>query len=138
MRKLETAKLPPMGDIESREGARGAIRSFYQYFQTQLQNETLFRNTVQQEVDYLYGEVDYTPVAINNGTQGIVAITVPTAQLGYCVEGSYSKSLQGMQASYYVDAENVVNVLLQNNTGGNVTLDAGRFRVYVKPRTLST
>lgn len=138
MQKVEPAKIPVLGFIESREGARAEIRSIHRYFETQLQNETTFRNTVHKEVNSLYGEFDYTPALIANGAQAIITVSVPDAQLGYCVEGSYDQPLQGLQVTYSVDAADTVTVLLQNGTGGGITLAPGRFRAYVKPRTLST
>lgn len=138
MQKIEPAKIPPLGFIESREGARDQIRSIHRYFETQLQNETNYRRIVQTELDYLYGETDYAPGSLANGAQATVSISVPGAIPGYCVEAAYDRSLQGLQVTYYVDAADTVIALLRNGTGGGITLAAGRFRAYVKPRTLST
>lgn len=137
MRKHTAPQPPEMSEVESRAGVRGAVKKVFDYLRSWRQDEQGFRDDVFKELNPLYGEEDYVPASLADGAQATIAIAVPGAQLGYTVEVSYDQPLQGFQKTESVDAADLVNVVLQNNTGGPITLAAGRFRAYVWPRQLT-
>lgn len=127
-----------IGELESRAGVRAAVRAIWEYLQRFFEADYRFKIAAWSEITPLYGELDYTPALIANGARATVDITVTNAILGYCADVSYDQDLQGLQVTWYVQATDTVRVVLENNTGGGVTLTAGRFRAYVWPRTLSS
>jgi len=129
--------LPPLQDISSRDGVRGAVRGLYDFMQKFLRRDVEFKSAVVDELNLLYGEFSYAPSAINNGAQAaIITISVPSALLGYTCDVSYDKDLLGLQKTAYV-VNDAVKVVLKNDTGGSITLTAGKFRAYVWPRSLT-
>lgn len=137
MQKPIFQRLDSLQDISSRDGVRGAVRRMHIFLSGFLQRDQSFKESVVNELHSLYGEFDYTPAAINNGAQAIVTVSVPNLIPGYAVEVSYDQDLSGLQITAYAITDNV-KIVLKNDTGAPVTLTAGRFRVYVWARLLSS
>ena len=138
MQNPQTQNLSTLQDIESRDGVRGAVRYIHRFLYDFINRDHNFKSQVVSELKFVYGEFDYTPASIANGTNALISVTVADAIPGYCVEASYDKDLQGLFMGVpYVSAIGTVKIPLFNNTGGPITLTAGRFRVYAWPRTLS-
>lgn len=131
--------VPNLPEIDSRGGVRSAVKAIWEYLRRSFESDFRFKNEVFVELSPLYGELDYSPGgALANGAQTSVEIDVPMATLGWECSVTYDKDLKLLVMGVpYVRTEGKVKVVLFNNTGGNVTLDDGRFRAYVKPRTLS-
>jgi len=137
MQKPLPQNLPSLQDISSRDGVRGAVRNIYDFLQKFLRRDQDFKESVVNELNPLYGELPYTPGALSGGSMTTVQIDVASALLGYTCDVSYDKDLQGLQKTAYVVNDHV-KVVLKNDTGGSITLAAGKFRAYVWPRTLSS
>lgn len=136
---MQKPQISPLqiGEVDSRQGVRGAVGVIARWIGEFIRNIDRFNSEIIVELNPLYGEANYTPAAIANGAQATTTVTVTNAILGYCVEASYNKNLQGLQMTAHISAANTVTIVLKNDTGGSVTLAAGRFRCYVWPRFLS-
>lgn len=137
MKKPPDQVLPELGNIDSQVGVRLGLRSLWRSFGKFLDTDHRFKGEVTQALTPLYGETAYAPGALGNGAQAAIAITVPGASLGWVVDIAYDQTLQALQATAYVSALDTVTVVLKNDTGGNITLAAGRWRAYVWPQILS-
>jgi len=81
---------------------------------------------------YLDATFTWDPGTINNGSGATSsAVTVTSAALGDFAHVAAPYDLQGIIAEAYVSASNTLVVRLQNQTGGNVTLASGTWRVRV-------
>ena len=139
MQRPEPQTLHPLGDIETRDGIRAAFGRLADFLRRFFEHDYRFKQDVWNELTPLYGELDYSPGgALGDGAQTTVDVTVTGAIPGYCVDASYDQDLQGLQLTAYVRTTNSVRVILQNHTGGGVTVADGRFRIYVKPRLLTS
>jgi hypothetical protein len=136
MQKPIPTKMPALQDIASRDGVRGAVRRIHEYLTGFLQRDQDFKESIVNEVNPLYGEFVYTPSAIGTGAPQVVTIPVTGALLGYTVDVSYDKDLQLLQMTAYAVNDNV-KIILQNVTGGSITLAPGIFRTYVWGRALT-
>jgi hypothetical protein len=136
MQKPILPKVPDLGEIESRAGARGAIRRVHEFLKGYADNDEKFRNEVVSELTPLYGELAYTGGAPADGAQTIITVPVANTIAGYAADVTYDQDLQGVQMTWY-SVTDAVKVMLQNNTGGAITLANGKFRAYVVPRSLS-
>lgn len=137
MQKPSEHIVPPLQDIASRDGVRGMVRELHKFLVNFVRLDYVCKTRLVQEINPLYGELDWTPVAIADGAQGTpIEIDVAGAIPGYTCAVSYDQDLQGLQMTSYVLTDKAV-VILKNDTGGAVTLDAGRFRAYVLARQLT-
>ncbi len=81
---------------------------------------------------YLDGTFSWNPGTLANGSGATSsAVTMTGAALGDFARVAAPYDLQGVMATAYVSASNSVVVRLQNQTGGNVTLASGTWRVRV-------
>lgn len=86
----------------------------------------------------LTGSAPYTPAAILNGASATQAVTVTGAVVGDFVDQlSYTQSTLNLGVSATVTSANTVTVVMNNNTGGSVTLTGGTFNVRVLPAASS-
>jgi len=136
MQKQQPLTVPQLADVTSWDSMKTWTKTIYQFLKDFLRVDKDFKDQLVAEITPLYGDFSYTPAAIANGSQSSFTIPVANAMPGYTVIGSYGDSLQGVSASYTVTAPGVVTVNLANNTGGSVTLNPSKFRVYVQPRVL--
>lgn len=130
-------QVAPLGDVETRQGVRSAVKSIWSYLSRFFESDFRYKSQIASELTPLYGEAAYAPGSLADGAQATISITVPGATFGYTIDLSYDKTLQALQATAYVSAANTVTVVLKNNTGGAITLAAGRWRAYVWARILS-
>ena len=137
MQKPLNSQVPPLQDIASRDGVRGMVRELHKYLVGFVRSDQDFKNRVAAELTPLYGELDWTPVEIASGAQEVVTVDVANAIPGFTCAVSYDQDLQSLQMTHYVVTDEV-KVILKNDTGAPVTLDAGRFRAYVWARILSS
>ena len=79
------------------------------------------------------GEVAWNPSLIADGNEEAKEVTVPGAQLGDFCWCSFSTDVTDLNLDAHVTAANTVTAVLQNNTGGNITLGASTLRVKVVP-----
>jgi len=139
VQKFNPPNVPELFEIESRVGVRQAVKRLQAWVAGFQQRIEEFLGRVSTELTPLYGEADYTPGAIASGAQATTTVTVTNSIFGYAVqELSYDKDLEGLTATAYVSAADTITIVLFNGTVGSVTLTAGRFRVSVKPRVLSS
>lgn len=83
----------------------------------------------------LEGSATWDPGDLADGAgETSSSITVTGAALSDYVVASAPYDLQGITANAYVDATNSVKIRLQNETGGNVNLASGTWRVMVFAR----
>ena len=75
----------------------------------------------------------WNPANILDGGTLTTTVAVPGAKLGDFAIMSFSNSLQGILSTAYVSADNVVTVLLQNETAGAIDLASGTLSVVVVP-----
>jgi hypothetical protein len=136
MQKQEPLTIPQLADVTSWDSMKAWTKAIYQFLKDFLRVDKDFKDRLVAEITPLYGDFSYTPASIANGGQSSFTISVANAMPGYTVIGSYGDSLQGVNATYTISAPGVVTVNLANNTGGSVTLNASKFRVYVQPRVL--
>ena len=138
MQKPLPQNLPDLQDITSRDGVRGAVKGLHEYLQKDLRRDQSFKESVVKELNPLYGELPYSPASptLTNGSQLVIDVPVASALPGYTCDVSYDQDLQGLQKTEYVVTD-TVKVVLKNDTGGSVTLAAGKFRAYVWPRALT-
>lgn len=73
----------------------------------------------------------WDPASMLDGGTQTTTISVVGAKLGDFAFPSFSLSLQGIISTAYVSADNVVTVVLQNETGGTINLASGTLRVVV-------
>jgi len=128
--------VPDIADFDSRNGVRGAARAMYRYLrESRARLETLFK-IIAAELNPLANELSFSSSAPATGAQSTQTITVTGAMPGYPVQVTYDKDLQGLDLTAYVSAPDTVKVVMRNDTGGAVTLAAGKFRVYVWPKAI--
>jgi hypothetical protein len=91
-----------------------------------------WRNNVRNWMRGLSGTVVWNPGDLADGDQETSSsITVSGAELGDFVLVSAPYDLQGLQATAHVDAADSVKISLVNETGGNVNLVSGTWKVKV-------
>ena len=83
----------------------------------------------------LSGSVAWNPSLIADGNEEVKAITVTGAKLGDFVEVSFSLDLEDLSLSGQIAGANTVDAILENNTGGNITLSAGTAKALVRSGT---
>jgi hypothetical protein len=137
MNKPQPQVVPPLPDVESREGARSAILSIWDYLTRFFAADYRFKSEVFVELTPLYGEAAFTPGALLGNHETLATISVPGVIPGYFVEATYDQDLLGLQMTAYVSAPNVVSVSVLNGTAGSITAAAGKLRVWVWPRILT-
>jgi hypothetical protein len=80
----------------------------------------------------LKGSATWNPADLVDGTgETSASITVTGATLGDYVICSAPYDLEGVTCNAYVDATDSVKIRLQNETGGNVNLASGTWKVKV-------
>ena len=90
---------------------------------------TTLRTRLQQTVPLFYqGSATFDPANLVDGAGETTTVTVTGARLGDLAFTSFSLDLQGITATAYVSASDVVSVRLQNETGGAVNLGSGTVR----------
>lgn len=115
------------------------VKNLWQFIKDLVASLITFSNSVTSAMTPLYGELkNSSPSGILNGAQSISTVTVTNAILGWRVQATYDKDLQGLVMTAYVSAADTVKIILFNNTGGTITLTAGVFRVWVWPEILSS
>lgn len=138
MKPIELPKVPELPDIKPYSGIQDALKKSFRYLHDSRAALSRFSIQSSKELTPLYGEyVNSSPGGVNDGAQSVLTVTVDGAIAGFCVDVSYDRDLQGLQATAYVSADDTVKIILKNDTGGTITLTAGVFRVYVWPRLLS-
>ena len=82
---------------------------------------------------YFSASATWNPANVVNGAQVTTTVTVTGVALADAnpVMVGFSKDLQGMRLTGYVSSANTVTVVLRNDTGGALNLDAGTLRVGV-------
>lgn len=131
MEKSPRTEKPPdlPADIDSRTGAREAIRNIYDFLASRARSEDRWKREVVRELIPLYGELDETPGSQSNGANRTVTVTVPNSVPGWAVEAAYNQDLQCLvMGTPYVSANDQVTIVLMNNTGAPVTLNPGKWR----------
>jgi hypothetical protein len=84
---------------------------------------------------YIQGSETWNPANILDGDSETFQMTgVTGAALGDFVQVSFSLDLQDLQLTAYVQAANVVECLLQNNTGAARDLGSGTVTVRVEKK----
>jgi hypothetical protein len=137
MKKPQPQTVQQLGETESRVGVRSAVRQIWDYLRSFSEADFRFKDELYQELTPLYAQARYAPSVLTTGDEAVVTLTVLGALPGYAVSATYDKDLQGVQLTAYVAALDTVKVLFQNDTGGSVTLAAGKIRVYVWPKPLN-
>ena len=79
------------------------------------------------------GSVAWNPSLIADGNEEAKEVTVPGARLGDFAFASFSTDVTDLILNAQVTAANTVTCILQNSTGGNITLGASTLRVKVVP-----
>ena len=93
----------------------------------------LFRATDRELAKRAYrGEATWNPASIADGDNATTTVTVMDAQVGDAVHVFPPYTLSGLGVSGYVSADNVVTIVLNNNTGGAVDFAEGAWRVSVE------
>ena len=88
--------VPEHSDFDSQAGIRQAGRKIHSYLlQLRRKLEEVFSH-VADDVNPLYGELDYSTAAPASGAQSVISVTVPGAIPGYRAEPTYDQHLQGM------------------------------------------
>lgn len=131
---------------------QGIIATYYasaaNVVSARFQNETTgsinlgsgrLRRMIVQESDAKLGQITTPlifsttndPASLADGAGVTVAITATGASLGDLVVPFFGADLQGITATAYVSAANVIRIRLQNETGGPIDLGSMTFGAYV-------